>query len=134
MVPPDLLVCTACDLPQEKPRLAIGERARCPRCGHVVAAEKRAARDRSLAVAVSGVILTVAASFLPVLGMEGAGFEKKVSAVETAQALAGGGIWALSVLAIALVVIVPLVRFVALSVVLWRLGSEHPIEPWMGKT
>ncbi|MEM6733957.1 MAG: paraquat-inducible protein A [Myxococcota bacterium] len=125
-------VCTACDLPQRRVELRLGEIARCRRCGHVLATAKFAARDRGLAMAVSGVILTLAASFLPVLGMEQAGFERRVSTVETAYALAGGGVWLLSVVAIALVVVIPLARFIALSVVLWNLGPNTPVRPWMG--
>ncbi len=133
MEPSEIVVCPACDLAQARPELATGERALCPRCGCVLASEKLATRDRGLAVAISGIVLTLAASFLPVLEMEEAGFERRVSAVETAQALAGGGIWALSVIAIVLVVLAPLTRFVALTVVLWRVGTSARVEPWMGR-
>ncbi|MEO1172132.1 MAG: paraquat-inducible protein A, partial [Myxococcota bacterium] len=127
--PQDLQACIACDLLLEKVPLKRGELARCPRCGHILNTAKIAARDRALAVAVSGWVLTIAASFLPVLGMEKAGFALQVSAVDTASALASSGVWPLSILALLLVVVIPLARFSALVAVLIRLSSP---APWMG--
>ena len=126
-------VCPACDLVQRRVVLAQRQMARCVRCHNVLATRKTDPIDRSLAIAVSGVILTIAASLLPVLGMRGAGFHLNVSPVETVGALATGGFWPLSALALGLVVIAPLTRFLAMTVVLFQLRRGRPARPWMGR-
>ena len=126
-------VCQACDLVQRRVPLGVGELARCPRCHSVLATHKAASVDRSLAIAISGVILCAAGSVLPVLGMEGAGFSLNVSPIDTVGALATGGFWPLSALALGLVVVAPFIRFSAMTLVLWQLQWNRPVHPWMGR-
>ncbi|MEO1332239.1 MAG: paraquat-inducible protein A [Myxococcota bacterium] len=126
-------VCPVCDLKQRRVPLGVSEYASCARCHHVLETNKPDAIDKGLATSVSGVILALAAGLLPVLGMEGFGTKLEVSAVETAWALAGSGVWLLSVLAIAMVVVIPLIRYIVLTYVFLKTRGPKPVDPSVGR-
>lgn len=133
-IPSDTVyVCPVCDLRQKRVPLRVSEYASCARCHHVLETNKADAIDKGLATSVSGVILGVAAGLLPVLGMEGFGTKLEVSAVETAWALAGSGVWMLSVLAIAMVVVIPIVRYLVLTYVFLKTKGPKPVDPFVGR-
>ncbi|MEM6532187.1 MAG: paraquat-inducible protein A [Myxococcota bacterium] len=128
-----IYVCHVCDLVVERVPLSEGQCTTCPRCHTVLETKKRDSYDQGFATAVSGLVLAIAASALPVLGMEGAGVKRDVSAIETAWALAGSGVWLLSILAIAMVVLVPILRYAILVLVFLSMRGSRPVPPLIAR-
>ncbi|WAC09079.1 MAG: paraquat-inducible protein A [Thermodesulfobacteriota bacterium] len=58
----NLVACPECDLLQRIPALPHGGRARCPRCGHTIAASKPYSLERTLAFAVAAAIVLIVAN------------------------------------------------------------------------
>ncbi|WP_260963275.1 paraquat-inducible protein A [Pseudomonas citri] len=63
----DLVACHECDLLMRKPKLALGEKAICPRCGYELYAHRHNVVERSLALAIAALLLYVPANFLPIM-------------------------------------------------------------------
>jgi paraquat-inducible protein A len=85
--PAALMICPACDAVHARARLAVGETARCARCGDVIGARKPQAVDRMLAASLAMLALTACAAFLPFLTLREAGLQRTVSLWDAALAL-----------------------------------------------
>ena len=70
---PTLIACHDCDLLHRLPALAQKTRARCRRCGSVLAAPYPETVDRTLACAITGLLLLTIANLLPFLALESQG-------------------------------------------------------------
>ncbi len=73
-----MLACPDCDLLLRKVDIAPGAVSLCPRCGRNLDNPKKDSIDKTLALAMSGLILFIPANFMPImslniLGMEGSG-------------------------------------------------------------
>ena len=70
-IPPGwLTLCHACDLPSRIGDVPAGGTARCPRCGSVLYRRIRDSLDRTLALAIGGLFLFIAANAFPFLAMK----------------------------------------------------------------
>ena len=65
----DIVACPGCDLLQRIPVLSPGGKARCPRCGHTMAANKPDSLERTLALTVAAAITLVVANTTPLMGI-----------------------------------------------------------------
>ena len=65
----DIVACPGCDLLQRIPVLSPGGKARCPRCGHTMAANKPDSLERTLAFAVAAAITLIVANTTPLMGI-----------------------------------------------------------------
>ena len=65
----DIIACPGCDLLQRIPVLSPGGKARCPRCGHTMAANKPDSLERTLAFAVAAAITLIVANTTPLMGI-----------------------------------------------------------------
>lgn len=65
----NVVACPGCDLLQRIPVLPPGGKARCPRCGHMMAANKPDSLERTLALAVAAAITLVVANTTPLMGI-----------------------------------------------------------------
>ena len=65
-----LALCHACDLPSRIGDVPEGGSARCPRCGSVLYRRIRDSLDRTLALAVAGMFLFIAANVFPFLAFK----------------------------------------------------------------
>ena len=72
-LPGNLIACPDCDQLQRIPSLPPGGKARCPRCGKVVAAHKPDSLDRTLALTVGAAIAFIVANVMPVMGLSAVG-------------------------------------------------------------
>jgi paraquat-inducible protein A len=72
-LPENLLACPDCDLLQRIPPLRPGWKARCPRCGKVVAAHKPDSLNRTLALAFAAAIALIVANLTPLMGLSAVG-------------------------------------------------------------
>ena len=64
-----LIACLQCDLLQRLPDLAPGASARCPRCDHELWRRREDSLNRTLALALTAIVLYVLANSVPMLGL-----------------------------------------------------------------
>ena len=76
--------CPDCDLLQEVPRLARGSKARCGRCGHVLASRPSGSQDIPLALAVAAGICFVLANVMPLMDLSAVGRSNSTTIVNGA--------------------------------------------------
>jgi paraquat-inducible protein A len=69
----ETVACPDCDLLQTLPALPPGGKARCPRCGHVLAMRPADPLDRPLALAVAAAIVFIIANTAPLMGLSAVG-------------------------------------------------------------
>jgi len=70
-IPPGwLTLCHACDLPSRVGEVPAGGTARCPRCGSIVYRRLQDSLDRTLALALAGLFLFIAANAFPFLALK----------------------------------------------------------------
>ena len=115
--------CIECDLIVEMPDLRPGENATCPRCGHVITSCRADGLARSLALAISALVLLALANSFPFMALEAQGLEKVMTLPHTAIELHEEGYVALAVLVLGVIVIIPaliLLTVVALCLPLVR--------------
>lgn len=67
------IACPGCDLLQRLPHIPPGARARCPRCGEVLATAPRDGRDRPLALALAAAICLGVANATPLMSISAVG-------------------------------------------------------------
>jgi paraquat-inducible protein A len=69
----DITACPGCDLLQRLPPVAPGARARCPRCGEILAAPPMDPVERPLALAVAATITFAVAQATPLMSLSAVG-------------------------------------------------------------
>jgi len=69
----ETVACPDCDLLQRLPELPSGGKARCPRCGHVLATRPADPLDRPLALTVAAAIVFIIANTAPLMGLSAVG-------------------------------------------------------------
>ncbi|MFA8384724.1 MAG: paraquat-inducible protein A [Pelagibaca sp.] len=110
----DLIACPKCDALHRVPDVDIGAQARCVRCGTVLMAPKEGAMTRIVMLSVTALILMVAAVFFPFLELSVQGLGRKSSVFDAVLAFSDGLMLPLSVAVAALIVVLPVFRFLAL--------------------
>jgi paraquat-inducible protein A len=69
----ETIACPECDLLQRLPELPPGGKARCPRCGWVVATRTVDPLDRPLALTLTALIALIVANTAPLMGLSAVG-------------------------------------------------------------
>src|SRR5262245_54747284 len=69
----DTVACPDCDLLQQLPELSPGGKARCARCGHVLATRPKDALDLPLALTIAAAIAFIVANTTPLMGLSAVG-------------------------------------------------------------
>ena len=77
------IVCHECDLLNDVPALEIGQKAFCPRCGFLLAANRPHAQNKIFAFAVTALVLLALASAFPFLGFSTRGQEQTVTLLQS---------------------------------------------------
>ncbi|WP_051155878.1 paraquat-inducible protein A [Salipiger mucosus] len=121
-----LFACPACDALMQAHEVAAGETARCPRCGERLEAPRRDAMTRIIMLALAALILMVAAIFFPFLEVGVAGRSNRASLLDTVTAFSSGLTAPLTFAMAALIVILPVIRFVSLIYVLGPMAAGRP--------
>jgi paraquat-inducible protein A len=65
----ETVACPDCDLLQQIPPLSPGDRARCPRCSHILATAPRDPLDLPLALTFTAAIFLIIANTIPLMGL-----------------------------------------------------------------
>ncbi|MGI9431295.1 MAG: paraquat-inducible protein A [Myxococcota bacterium] len=103
----DRTACIECDLLLTLPSLQPGENATCPRCGHVISTCREDGISRSLALAISALVLLALSNSFPFMALEAQGLEKVMTLPRTAIELHEDGYAVLAALVLGVIVIVP---------------------------
>lgn len=106
-----------------------GHRAKCARCGTVLIRTREAAAARVAATSLAVAILIVSAVFLPFLEISAAGVGNRTSLLDVATSFGSGPVGLLSIVALAVIVLVPLARAGLLAWVLVPVVARRPAAP-----
>lgn len=79
--------CHECDLLQQIPTLGNGEVARCQRCGALLKRVHKNSLDRSLAFAITGLILFLVANLFPLISLKALGVAQHGNLISATVAL-----------------------------------------------
>ncbi len=123
-----MIACEFCDLLHRPRPLRPGEKAKCSRCGGVLARRSRNPIEGTLALAISALVLLVLANVFPFLKI---GLEGQVRENTIATGVIGlweAGAQALAVLILFTTILAPALRILGLLYVLFplSLGREPP--------
>lgn len=119
--------CPDCGLIQHLPPLPRGSTARCSRCNAVLRRRRTDPVGRSLALAVTGLLLFALAVSLPFLNVEVGGRDRATTLLTGPVELEQQGVWELAVAVLVTTMLAPLARLSALAYVL--LGMRLPRPP-----
>lgn len=114
----ELIACPSCDALFRAETPAVGARATCPRCHHVLITPIPGAALQIVALALTVLVLLVAAVFTPFISIEAKGLKHSMSIFDATLAFAQANMVALTVLVTALIVVIPLLRMLLLLFVL----------------
>lgn len=126
------IACLHCDLLLQTSTLTAGESAVCPRCGQTLYYDKRSLGS-SLALLLTAIVLYFPAVLLPFLSLQAAGREQAVSLFSSITTVSGGDVFMLAVIVFALVMALPLIKFVGLLAVILPL-SRQKLPPFSEET
>jgi paraquat-inducible protein A len=138
-----LVACHECDLLHRVASLPHGAAARCTRCGAVLYREKRDSLDRSLALAVAGLILFLLVNAFPLLALKLGGNVKQASLITGVKELYAQGWPELALVVLFTSVVIPVVYLLGMISILFplklnRVPSYLPVvfrlvrslQPW----
>lgn len=139
----DHTACHSCDLLIRLPALQAGEKARCPRCGHLLSRRVRHGHGLSLAFAASALLFLVLSLQFPFLAFEAQGHVQQMTLLQSASELIELNFLPLALLLVLFILVLPACLLMLLVVVLGQLAlDEHSvwtqrfthwlfaIEPW----
>ena len=118
--------CPDCGLFQHVPALPRGAAARCLRCRAVLRRQRTDPHGRSLAFAVTGLLMLLLATQMPFLELELRGQGRMTTLVTGPVALQQQGLWELSVVVLATTILAPLAKLGAVAWVLAGLRLRRP--------
>ena len=119
------IACHDCDLLHRIPSVSPGMTAICRRCGALLAKPKKNSIDRTLALAITGLILLVMANAFPFLGFKIQGQVRTTILLTGIHQLYTEGLTAVAALVLFTTVIAPLIQFLTLIYVLLPLKFQR---------
>ncbi|WP_020680715.1 paraquat-inducible protein A [Marinobacterium rhizophilum] len=125
----NMIACHECDLLLTRPEVPPGGVAQCPRCGSTLFAQSVNSIERSLALAIAGLILFLPANIYPLLTLEVVGIHQNQTVFSSAMSLYDDGLWIVALLILLFVILVPLVKLLLL---LFVSASLHGRTLWRG--
>jgi len=132
-MPLNPVACPDCDLLQNIPRLPPRAKARCRRCGKVLAANKPGANERTLALAIGAAIVFILANAFPLMGLSAAGREVDTTIIGGAWVMWQEGQQMTAALVAICAVIAPAVYIGFTIVVLVASQWYRPAPAWVGE-
>jgi paraquat-inducible protein A len=126
-----LLACPDCDLLQRLPPLAPGARARCVRCGRLLATRWADSIERPLALSIAALVLLVLANVSPMMGLSVLGQQSSTTILGGAAAMWMQGQQATAVVVAFCAAIAPATYILCLLAVLVS-ALRPPAPVWVG--
>src|SRR5262245_33766888 len=128
----ETIACPECDLLQRLPVLPPGSKARCPRCGLVVATRTTDPLDRPLALTLTALLVLIVANTAPLMGLSAVGRSASTTIVGGAYHMWVEGQEVTAVIVAFCAVIAPAAYLLFLLTVL--LAVRRPPAPqWVGE-
>lgn len=115
---PFLTACHECDLLQQIAPLPPGGAARCSRCGAELHRHKKNSVERTLALAVTGIILFVVANVYPFLGFRISGRIRHSNLITGVVELYHQELWMLAILVFIMTILVPALQLIGMFYIL----------------
>lgn len=123
--PKGLIACPVCDALHKDSTVPTGSTARCVRCGSVLMAPKKNALTQIVMLAATSSVLMVAAVFFPFMDLTAGGMSTHSSLYDAVMAFSSGLLLPLSFATAALIVLLPLLRFLAILYALAPMALGH---------
>lgn len=120
-----LIACHECDLLHRVQPLSEKGRAQCRRCGALLYAHAPGTVDRTLAYALTGLVLLIIANIYPFLSLESQGTVLETTLITGTIILAKQSMAGLAILVLLTSVLIPCTLLVALVYVLWPLKHGY---------
>ncbi|HEY1436282.1 MAG TPA: paraquat-inducible protein A [Casimicrobiaceae bacterium] len=125
-----LIACSGCDLLQHLPPLSDGGRARCPRCGEILASAPRDPLDRPLALTIAAAIVFATANAAPLMQLSATGREVSTTLIGGAHEMWLQG-HELIAAAVALCAVVAPASYIVLQLVVLLMIRRPPAPRWV---
>ena len=122
--------CLECDLLVTVDGLFPGERAKCPRCGHLLTENTVDGLTRSLAFALAAGMLLVMSMVFPFLSLQANGLEQVMTLPRSAYELYLDGYLAIAILVMGPIIVVPAMMIAALVALLLGIRQGKPAR-WL---
>ncbi len=124
------MACIECDLLVSLGELREGDRAVCPRCGHLLTSRTADGLSRSLAFALAAAVLLVMANAFPFLALKASGLENIMTLPRAAVEIYRDGYGEMAALVMGLIVVIPAVMIATLVALLAALRNDRG-APWL---
>nr|WP_275295941.1 paraquat-inducible protein A [Pseudoroseomonas ludipueritiae] len=125
-----LRCCDDCGLVVRMPHVSAGVDSRCPRCDAVLRRHRESPLHTPLALALTSLVLCIVTLTTPFLTVRLLGLARESHVESGAWAFADDGLWILSLMLMATVALVPVLRLSLRLTVLGGLLLRHP-PPWL---
>lgn len=125
--------CAECDLLVTIDALSPGERAKCPRCGHLLTKNTADGLTRSLAFALASAMLLVMSMVFPFLSLQANGLEQVMTLPRSAYELYQDGYLTIAILVMGPIIVVPALMIIGLVALLFGIRQGKPAR-WLVPT
>jgi len=124
-----MIACHECDLLLERPVVETGMTAHCPRCGHTLIDAKFNSIERTLALALAGIILFIPANLYPILTLEALGLSHSQTIFSSAMAMYRDDLTIVALMILLFAIVVPATKLLLL---LYISTALHLRRRWTG--
>jgi paraquat-inducible protein A len=121
--PENILICPDCDLVLEKITVDYGHKLLCPRCSCVLVSSKADSVEKTMALAIAGLLLYIPANFLPLLTFDAAGLKSTGSIWDSWLSLSHSGFVFTGVMVLLTSILIPLFKLIMLFAVTFSIHS-----------
>ena len=121
-IPDNWIACKDCDLLLEQADTPVGDKALCPRCASPLYQSRENSVERTLALAITGLLLFIPANLLPVMSMAIIGQESSTTIYKGSLVLFQEGLYWTALLVFFASIVIP---FCKLLLMLFISGSLH---------
>lgn len=112
-----IIACHGCDLLLERLPVKPGEKLFCPRCGELLLAPKNNSVNRSLALALSGLVLFPFAILQSIMTLDTMGFENSGNILDGVLMTFRDGYWLVAAILALTTIVFPLIKLTLLFVI-----------------
>jgi paraquat-inducible protein A len=122
--------CLECDLLVALDEIKGGQRARCPRCEHLLTAATKDGFTRAAAFALAAAVLLIMANSFPFLALKQSGLEKVMTIPNAGLELYRDGFLSLAVMVLGPIVVIPAAMIVTILMLAVPLRRRWKV-PWL---
>ena len=131
-IPGNWIACKDGDLQLERVDTPPGDKALCPRCENPLYQRREQGIERTLALAITGLLLFIPANLLPVMSLQLIGHETSTTIYEGSLVLFREGLYWTALLVFSASVVIPLCKLLLMLFVSGTLylGRSSPLLPY----